>query len=121
MQTLYIIQLEEPGSLAQPLPPLPPSVELHTARDVLSLKNLLDSHQAAGVISPATVWGRDATELLTHLPGVAAYVLLSNAPGPTGGRGAAAVHDPQPDRGHGHCPQGSAGLERRRWRHFRAA
>jgi hypothetical protein len=80
MQTLYIIQLEEPGSLAQPLPPLPPSVELHTARDVLSLKNLLDSHQAAGVISPATVWGRDATELLTHLPGVAAYVLLSDAP-----------------------------------------
>lgn len=80
MQTLYIIQLEEPGSLAQPLPPLPPSVELHTARDVMSLKNLLDSHQPAGVISPATVWGRDAAELITHLPGVAGYVLISDRP-----------------------------------------
>ena len=80
MQTLHIIHLEgTEGSSALALPRLPPSVKVLTAHDMAAFHGLLQLHQPVGVISPATLWGHDAATLLGGLPGVAGFVLTSDA------------------------------------------
>lgn len=80
MQTLHIIHLEDPEAPpALALPRLPPSVKVLSAPDMAAFNGLLQHHQPVGVISPATVWGHDAATLLGGLPGVAGFVLISDA------------------------------------------
>lgn len=89
MQTLHIIQLEDPdGPMpAASLPRLPPSVTVHQARDMAGFRALLQQHQPVGVLSPAALWQHDAATLLGGLPGVAGFVLMAE------GQAAARTHE----------------------------
>ena len=82
MQTLYIIQLEDPEGPPTPATALrlPPSVAVLKAHDMAAFHGLLQHHQPVGVFSPATLWGHDAATLLGGLPGVAGFVLTADKP-----------------------------------------